>query len=146
MIDSEIKDLFKDKIEEKGECWIWTGGKHLSGYGTIRKDNKFYYVHRYVKILSLGREIEIDKECCHSCYNKLCINPSHIREDSRKSNMIDNVISGHHNTLKLDIDKVLSIRKKAELGVSQKSLAEEYNVTTRNINKIVNRKSWKFIP
>jgi hypothetical protein len=141
----EIYNKFLKQVEISDSCWIWTGQIHKSGYGCLRHKGKFFYAHKFSKEYSLGRIINPGYECCHSCYNKLCVNPSHIREDTRKSNIIDNVLTGNHNTVKLTVEDVKSIRNMAILGKSDKEISELFNVCRRNINQIRRYKSWKYV-
>lgn len=136
---------FLRQVDASGSCWLWTGNVHKSGYGYLNHKRKFFYAHKFSKEYSLGRTINPGYECCHSCYNKLCVNPDHIREDTRKSNIIDNVLTGSHNTVKLSVEDVKSIRNMAKLGRSDKEIAQDFNVSRRNINDIRNYQSWKFV-
>ena len=141
----ETYNNFLKQVDASESCWIWTGKIHKSGYGYLHHNRKFFYAHKFSKEYSLGRTINPGYECCHSCYNKLCVNPSHIREDTRKSNIIDNVLTGNHNTVKLSVEDVKSIRKMASLGKSDKEISELFNVCRRNINGIRRYKSLKFV-
>ena len=140
-----IEEKIWKHVDKTESCWLWTGPLHKTGYACIYHKRKFYYVHRLVKEWSLNRSISAGLECCHSCNNKSCVNPDHIREDTRSSNIIDNVVSGNHNTVKLTTECVKTIRKMISLGRSDKEIAEDFNVSRRNINDIRNYQSWKFV-
>lgn len=141
----EAYDKFLKNVNVTESCWLWIGKTHKSGYGYLHYDKKFYYAHKFSKEYSLGRTINSGFECCHTCFNKLCVNPDHIREDTRKNNIIDNVLSGNHNTVKLNASDIISIRNMASLGKSDKEISELFNVCRRNINEIRRYKSWKYV-
>lgn len=81
----------KIKIPKKirTDCWIWQGGTNNAGYGLIRADNenKMVLVHRV-----MGEHVGLDpeKEIQHTCLQKLCVNPYHLKNgdfDSRKKRL-----------------------------------------------------------
>lgn len=47
---------------------------------------------------------------------------------------------------KLTVEKVIEIRKAAEAGEQQKSIAARYLVSTSTIHMIVSGKSWRSVP
>lgn len=76
---------------EKGksnECWQWTGTPMNNGYGRIKVDGKMVAAHRYAYELEHG-PIPSGLQVLHNCYNKLCVNPSHLRIGTHADNMRD---------------------------------------------------------
>lgn len=48
----------------------------------------------------------------------------------------------NHNNRKLDPEDVILIRELHKEGLALKEIAEKFEVTTTNVSKIVNRKTW----
>src|SRR6266850_7192766 len=91
MIDTLHKRL-RQKIRIEGDCWIWTGKKKTSGYGTYmvrRADNyrkfKEFVVHRLIYLLLVG-PIPKNKELDHLCRVRLCCNPKHVEAVTHQVN------------------------------------------------------------
>ena len=119
------------------ECWPWTGARTRAGYGVLHLDygqlqrgTVTRYAHRLAWELATGEQA-IDS-IGHTCGNRGCQNPNHLREDMQP------------NCNKLAEEEVLDIRWRCEGGESQASLAREYGVTPSMVSRIVNgtRRTW----
>ena len=70
----------------EGDCIIWTGTKSETGYGKIYFNGTGNnYVHRYVWARENG-PIPAGMEIDHTCWNRACVNPDHLRLTTRKQN------------------------------------------------------------
>lgn len=77
-------ERFWSKVAKTDTCWIWSKVK-LNGYGYISLQGKEYCAHRVSYEMSKGeipRGVEID----HTCHNRACINPDHLRTATKKQN------------------------------------------------------------
>ena len=83
--------LPENLIDKSESCWIWQGGKNSDGYGYYKRER----VHRLVLSEKLGRPLK--GMALHSCGNRLCCNPSHLREGTHKENMQDMSKHGTHD-------------------------------------------------
>lgn len=72
------------------ECWEWTGRKNRAGYGRINYGNKSMLAHRFS--LSLNEQLDSKLVIDHICRNRLCVNPKHLRQVSRKINTLENSV------------------------------------------------------
>lgn len=95
-VDPSWSILNDTRIEEKGECWIWTGNHNSAGYGTYADA----LVHRLVWI-EVNGEIPEGYEICHSCDVKLCVRPSHLFRGTHAENMADAHAKGRLDTSNL---------------------------------------------
>tara|TARA_R110000822_G_scaffold7657_1_gene31260 strand:- start:667 stop:1098 length:432 start_codon:yes stop_codon:yes gene_type:complete len=70
-------------------CWIWNGPMANLGYGCIRAVNgKIEKAHR-VSYMAFVGPIHENNMILHSCDNRACVNPSHLRQGSQSENMKD---------------------------------------------------------
>ena len=79
------EDRFWRKVEVRsGECWNWIGAKTSNGYGNFWDGERNVLPHRYVLgfIGIDAGELEVD----HLCFNRLCVNPSHLEVVTRAVN------------------------------------------------------------
>jgi hypothetical protein len=83
---------------ELGPCWVWTGAKQGSGYGTFYLNERLMGAHVAAVILS-GRAVsdgmEVD-HLCHpgdgscaraTCRHLLCVNPDHLEPVTHRENV-----------------------------------------------------------
>jgi hypothetical protein len=71
-------------VNENG-CWVWKNSSS-HGYGSIALNRTIYRAHRVsFKIFKgdLVPGLVID----HTCRNKACVNPEHLRQVSQKENL-----------------------------------------------------------
>lgn len=81
LMDGFIKD-------ESSGCWVWQRSKHKNGYGWLKVFGKVVSAHRYSYEIHKGK-IPEGMEILHSCDNKRCINPGHLRVGTHKENMAE---------------------------------------------------------
>lgn len=80
-----IEERFWSKVSKAGKCWTWTAARNPDGYGRFCIDYKMEYAHRVAYALTHG-DISAGMDVDHTCYNKSCVNPSHLRAATRKQN------------------------------------------------------------
>lgn len=84
----EYTSRFWSLVDKQAECWIWLGSRDSKGYGRVWYQGRRQRAHRVSYILIRG-EITRGLLACHSCDNKLCVNPEHIFLGTQKDNMQD---------------------------------------------------------
>lgn len=71
------EERFWSKVDRSGECWTWTGAT-FNGYGVFRLDGKAQLAHRVARRWIKG-EIPDGEQLDHTCHNRACVNPNHLR-------------------------------------------------------------------
>lgn len=148
-------ERFEKKIEliPFTTCWIWTGNIKDNGYGQLIVNKKMKLAHR-VSYELYKTTIPDKMEVCHSCDNRVCVNPSHLWLGTHRDNMKDMSLKGRtsgakgikHYSAKLTEEQVREIRDKYNIfKIKLSVLAKEYGVSDVNIFNIVKYKIWKHI-
>lgn len=100
------------RIDVRGvdECWMWNGPKDRYGYGKFQIGGKNWKPHRFICVLVHG-ERDSNWYAIHSCDNRSCCNPAHLRWGTAKENAEDRMIRKRHAPAKRmsDEDRSLGI-------------------------------------
>ena len=152
IIDQKVLDRFWEKVNIKGsdECWEWIASK-ATGYGLFSYRGRLVTAHRFIWELSNGL-IPKGGWICHTCDNKLCVNPNHLYLGDRASNARDAITRGQQargermGSSKLTNKDAIRIRKEYETGkISQSKLGKENGVTQQTVCSLLSRETWKHI-
>ena len=83
----------KIKIANSG-CWEWIAGiRGKTGYGAFKLEGKVIDAHRLSFIIHKGF-IPTGFMVCHTCDNKVCVNPDHLILGTPKDNYDDGIKRG----------------------------------------------------
>lgn len=138
---------------EPSDCWPWLRAINRLGYGTIgRGPGRHDRAHRVSYELHVG-PIPQGLHVLHSCDNRACVNPAHLRVGTHADNMRDMKERGRQNAArgeraglaKLTAEQVLAIRARRAAGERQIALAREYGIDKTQVWNIVTRKVWKHV-
>ena len=146
-----IADRFWEKVNKNGpvhprlktKCWLWTASKS-NGYGQFGgpSGESPERAHRVAWRLVTG-VITSGFEICHECDVRACVNPSHLRLDTHRSNVQDAVKRNPRfgsGGRKLSDEQIKVIIASAESGPV---LASRFGVSKMLISKIRNNRAWK---
>ena len=133
--DPIVVARFWSKVDvlASNQCWEWKGAtKQPSGYGRFGK----LRAHRAAYVIAKG-EIEDGLVIRHSCHNRLCCNPRHLKPGTPADNSKDMVDAGRqaqgprHGRSRFSEEDVLYIRKSSKAGAQ---LAREFDCSESAIS------------
>jgi len=145
------------------ECWLWPFGHDSGGYPVM---SGFGGRATYASLILSGfpKPRPPNHFCLHSCDNRSCVNPDHLRWGSTQNNMDDmnsrnrgNVDSAHAAARKFTDDEVREIRQRlAALPPgrpgggclrldSVRQIARDYGVYHSNISNIKLGKTYSHV-
>ncbi len=91
-----LESRFWRMVRKGSGCWEWTGGLFKTGYGKFRGDSgKTMYAHRVSYSISKG-DIPRGLMVMHSCDNRKCVRPSHLRSGTASDNVQDMITKNRH--------------------------------------------------
>lgn len=138
---------------DEDDCLIWPFGRDSRGYARVSsKPGESGLAHVRMCEAVHGPRPGPKHESCHSCGNGRggCVNPKHLRWDTRAGNQADRRIHGTMirgrdiYTAKLTEDDVRSIRRM--LGTMPKcKIAEIFGVVTTTVGDIERRTTWSWV-
>ena len=145
----ERLEALVDRSAGPGECWPYKGAVGSGGYGRFMFKKEIKGAHVWAYEHANGPVTE-GLFVLHSCDNRRCANPAHLRLGTHQDNMDDKVERGRayrglgesNAASKLSAEAVLRIRHDHRNGTSRKDLAARYSVSRANIDLIVTGKRW----
>lgn len=131
-------------VGAEDECWPWTGYLNDDGYGLFVFHGRRHGAHELAFSFTFGEKRHPNLDTCHSCDTPACCNPSHLRFDTRQSNVDEMVSRGRAASpgRKLTDEQVVEIRERRASGARQNDLAEHYGITNGQVSMIVRGIRW----
>jgi hypothetical protein len=130
------------------DCLLWPFKSKTNGYGTIRVDGKTIGAHRWMCILVYGEPPFSAAEVAHSCNNRDCVNPQHLRWATGVENAADKEIHGTHRrgeavyNAKLTDARVRYIRRS---NLSNRALADRLGCSVQIVQKARVGTTWTHV-
>ncbi|WP_167705803.1 HNH endonuclease [Xanthomonas sp. 3376] len=134
-------------LRQERRCIEWPFGVTRAGYGYVRVGSTRQHAHRYVCILVHGEPGPGQTDVAHSCGNRLCCNPAHLRHATSAENSEDAMRHGtvrkgdNHPAAKLTSADVSTIR--TMLGArSMSEIARDFRVSRKAVAHIRDGATW----
>lgn len=148
--DEGRKWLDAHKDHQDNGCLTFPYSLNAKGYGQIGVDYKRLEAHRYMCRLAHGEPPSPEHEVAHSCGkgHEGCVNPQHLRWDTRRGNHADRIEHGTsnrgetHGNSKLTEAAVLHIRSASDI----QAVASRYGITLGHAHSVRSRRSWGWLP
>lgn len=140
-----------EKSNDENGCWIWKGFLHKNGYGVINIDGKNQFVHRVSYQIAYNEEIPEDMMILHSCNNRACVNPAHLRIGTHEQNMKDMTEASrqargcYNGNATLTEGQVLQIKEFISKGVPKKYIAMIFGTGFSTIKDIASGRTWSWL-
>lgn len=130
------------------ECLLWPFVMR-NGYGAINLRGGPEYVHRLVceRAHGAGRDLHV----AHSCGNRACCNPKHLRWATRSENEADKLSHGRDTrgeragTAKLSEVDIATIRQLLPHH-TQREIAGMFGISRQEVSKIKLGARWAWLP
>lgn len=150
--------MIADKLSEKlfladNGCWEFIGALS-DGYGSLKYKGRVYKAHR-VSWECENRPLEEGECVLHDCDNRKCCNPNHLFLGDKQDNSDDMIAKGRdfhppvlgtmNGQSRLQEHEVIEIKKLIELGYSQQTIADTFNVSRSTIKKIKLGQTWGWL-
>lgn len=86
-----LEERFWSKVDDSGDCWLWTGSRSRSGYGQLAmKPHSPALAHRIAYQMVKGF-IPAGMQLDHLCRNRACVNPDHLEPVDNRTNTLRGV-------------------------------------------------------
>jgi hypothetical protein len=151
----DLPEYFRRRIcVMSSDCWQWTGTVSQWGYGLIARQRRpefgTPFAHRHIYIL-LNGPLPADRPIvCHTCDNRLCVNPAHLWAGTNAENSADMAAKGwaYSWTRERGRDRIKLTQAQADeirrlRGVTpQTAIAEQFGISTSTVKAIHGGKTW----
>ena len=122
------------------ECWPYQGKVGSAGYPLIRFEGKQWLLHRLVYLKYRGPLLD-GMVIMHVCENKLCLNPTHLRQDTQSSNITQACTTGvwRSGTTKIERHERVAVLELLRQGKSRKEVCKLFNVSNSTLSRLVSQ-------
>jgi len=132
------------------ECLIWPYGMQGNGYSVVKLNGSCVGAYRLMCELAHGKAPTPGHEAAHSCGDRRCVHPKHLRWATREENQSDRIEHDTHNRgsrspfAKLSEDDVIMIRSLYGT-MRQIDIAAKFNVSRTTIRDVASGTRWSWV-
>lgn len=130
-------ERFWSKVRKSDGCWEWTGSIGGHGYGTFYAGpNTYVPAHRFAFVCLHG-DIESSVEIDHTCRNRSCVKPDHLRRASRKQN-----VENHGGARRNSKSGIRGVYWQKSRGLWQAQVTHNGNTVSKRFASIADAEAW----
>jgi len=148
-LTTEQKQNFWRRVGTRSndECWEWLSGTFgKEGYGAFWVPPNTLGSHRIAWVLANGQDIPRGMSVLHSCDNRKCCNPDHLRVGTHKSNADDRILRGRNYSL-ISPEQAQIVVKRLLAGEIGADIARSMSINDQVVYSIADGRAWRrFLP
>ena len=122
-------------VDAETNCWVWKSITGSSGYGCFKEFGKMVSAHRFAYRLYKG-EIPEGLIVLHSCDNRLCVNPEHLRAGTHSENMCEAWERGDRRRAAPKPEVPANYKPVLVMGMPFKSIVEAERALGLRVHKV----------
>lgn len=132
--------------DDESECWLCDLSKAY-GYCKIEVNKKKLFVHR-IMLINYSGEQHLELIACHSCRNRNCCNPNHLRWGTHADNQNDRIKDDTDNQGEKNGGSKLTEEEVKQIFYDNRKyriIADEMCVDRKTIYNIKRGKRWRHL-
>lgn len=140
---NEIEERFWSWVCKRSmnECWYWDGHRYPNGYGQFHIERKPVYAHRFSWEVVHKRSIPVGMCILHTCNNKRCVNPYHLKLGTQAENISDYISEHGYNMRsgkqsKFYDGEIWLIKRLSISGISRVIISQMFRCSSSYISNI----------
>ena len=134
-----LRSKILENVTRENDCWIWQKSFGSHGYGNIGTGGQRNETVHRVSYEVFNGTIPEKMLVLHSCDNRKCCNPEHLRVGTYKENLTDRDTRSKRAVV-MTMDKAREARAS---GLSCTELATKYGLSYSSMFKLLRGDTWR---
>uniref|UniRef100_A0A6H1ZVK7 Putative homing endonuclease n=1 Tax=viral metagenome TaxID=1070528 RepID=A0A6H1ZVK7_9ZZZZ len=143
--EMNLSQRFWSKVDRKSplECWNWDAHIGSDGYGQFWFKGKLIHAHRVAWMIRNDFYIPDGMIVLHTCDNKRCVNPYHLKLGTYSDNMKDTMDRSSYRMGRISRfydGEVWLMQRLYNGGISQHKIAKIFKTSQGHISSLLSGK------